>query len=158
MVNTDAEKQFQKELEQKTSNDIPKLYETDGTPFAEKIIHQIWMLTSVNFVWYVAELDPKTKEAFGYANLNNDDAAEWGYIDIADIKKNGANLIASPAMPFADVSKLLRPKNGCPKCGSHQYGYQSIKREDPTLTDDTFELWICRNCNYQPFTDIPGLI
>ncbi len=137
---------------------IPRLSETDGTPFAEKIIHQIWMVSSVNFIWCVAELDEKTNEAFGYANLNNDEMAEWGYIDIPDIKRNGAKLILSPAMPFRDALKIVRPDNGCPKCNSQQYGYQFIKRGDPTLTDDTFELWICRNCNYQPFTDVPGLI
>jgi hypothetical protein len=31
-------------------------------------------------------------EAFGYANLNNEHNAEWGYIDISDIKSNGAIL------------------------------------------------------------------
>ncbi len=141
-----------------SAQEIPKLCETDGTPFAEKIIHQIWHIASVNFVWCVAELDETTKEAFGYANLNSDRDAEWGYIDIADIKKNGAKLTETTIKPFSEMLPLVRPQNDCPECGSTQYGYHAIKRGDPTLTDDTFELWICRNCNFQPFSNIRGLI
>lgn len=51
----------------------------------------------------------------------------------------------------------LNLKN-CPECQSNQYGQQSIKRGDPTLTDDTFNLRICRNCAYQPDTNIAGLV
>ena len=46
----------------------------------------------------------------------------------------------------------------CPKCQSQQFGFHKIVRGDPTLTDDEFELWICRNCAYQPFTDIRGMV
>lgn len=148
-------------MEQKTNStqcNIPNLCETDGIPFDEKQIHQIWIIPSVNFVWCIAEIDIKTNEAFGYANLNDDQMAEWGYIDINDIRKNGAKLIHCPAMPFKKALEIVRPKNGCPKCSSDQYGYHTIKRGDPTLTDDMFDLWICRNCNYQPFTNIRGLV
>ncbi len=141
-----------------SAQEIPKLCETDGTPFAEKIIHQIWHIASVNFVWCVAELDETTKEAFGYANLNDDDMAEWGYISIPEIKANGAKMIESEPKKFSEMIKLLRPKNGCPECTSVQYGFHTIQRGDPTLTDDTFEMWICRNCNFQPFTNIRGLV
>jgi hypothetical protein len=71
---------------------IPKLYETDGTPFEKKIIHQKWDLKKVNFYWLIAELDRKENLAFGYANLNDDLFAEWGYISIEEIMDNGANL------------------------------------------------------------------
>ena len=30
--------------------------------------------------------------AFGYANLNDDDMAEWGYISIKELLENGATL------------------------------------------------------------------
>ena len=63
-----------------TQNTIPALYQTDGIPFDEKLIHQIWIIPSVNFIWCVAELDIKTKDAFGYANLNDDDMAQWGIL------------------------------------------------------------------------------
>ena len=46
----------------------------------------------------------------------------------------------------------------CLKSGQMYFDYHEIKRQDPTLTDDTFNLWICRNCNFQPFTSISGLI
>lgn len=141
-----------------TQNTIPALYQTDGIPFDEKLIHQIWIIPSINFVWCVAELDIETRDAFGYVNLNDDDMAQWGHINIIDIKKIGAKLIFSQVMSFKEVLDIVRPKNGCPECGSDQYKFQSIKRGDPTLTDDTFELWICRNCNYQPFTNIRGLV
>ncbi|MHA1828356.1 MAG: hypothetical protein ACTSX6_06880 [Candidatus Heimdallarchaeaceae archaeon] len=42
----------------------------------------------------IAELDPEKNLAFGYANLNNDDFAEWGYISINELKENGAELDA----------------------------------------------------------------
>jgi hypothetical protein len=139
-------------------NKIPKLYETDSTPFDEKVIVQVWVHPKVNFLWCVAEFSMQTGEAFGYANLNNDDAAEWGYFNVQDIKGNGAELTETTMKLFKEIMPLVRPKNGCPKCTSAQYGYQTIQRQDPTLVDDTFHLWICRNCNFQPFTSIRGLI
>ena len=118
----------------------------------------MWIIPSVNFVWCIAELDMQTGEAFGYANLNNDYDAEWGYININDIKKNGAELTETTIKPFKEMLEIVRPQNECPDCGSSQYGYHTIKRQDPELVDDTFHLWICKNCNYQPFTNIRGLI
>ena len=73
----------------KTSQ-IPKLYETEDTPLEQKIIHQKWHIPNIGFYWLIAEIDED--EAFGYANLNDDTMAEWGYIDISDIKSNGAVL------------------------------------------------------------------
>ena len=32
------------------------------------------------------------RQAFGYANLNNDQFAEWGYISIDELLENGAEL------------------------------------------------------------------
>lgn len=137
---------------------IPALNQTDGTPVEKKIIHQIWIIESVNFVWCIAELNAQTGEAFGYANLNDDCDAEWGYIDINDIKKNGAKMIHVEPMQFENIRDLVLPKNGCPKCTSTKYGFCTVQREDPVLTLETFELWLCRNCNYQPFTNIRGLV
>ena len=51
-----------------------------------------------------------------------------------------------------------KDKNKCPQCNSFTFGLQTIKRGDPTLTDDYFTLWICRNCNYQPYSNIRGLV
>ena len=49
---------------------IPKLYETDGTPFDNKIIYQKWTIPGIGFYWLIAEIDEKGEAAFGYANLN----------------------------------------------------------------------------------------
>lgn len=137
---------------------IPKLYETEKIPTDEKPILQVWIIPKLNFVWCVAELDMQTNEVFGYANLNDDDMAEWGYFNIKEIKNNGAELTETTIKPFKEMIDIVRPKNGCPKCTSHHYGYHTIQRQDQGLVDDQFSLWICRNCNYQPFTNISGLI
>jgi hypothetical protein len=76
----------------KQLDDIPKLYETDGIPFEKKIIYQKWDLKQVDFYWLISELDKKENLAFGYANLNNDTFAEWGYISIEELLNNGAEL------------------------------------------------------------------
>lgn len=69
---------------------IPKLYETDSIPLSEKIIHQKWSIPQIGFYWLIAEMDDTKDEVFGYANLNDEDNAEWGYISISELKDNGA--------------------------------------------------------------------
>lgn len=73
--------------------DIPKLYETDGVPFNEKTIYQMWQIRDINFIWLIAELDPEKQLAFGYANLNDDQMAEWGYISIKELEHNGVEKV-----------------------------------------------------------------
>lgn len=70
---------------------IPKLYETDGIPLEKKIIYQKWEIPQIGFYWLISELDKKENLAFGYANLNDDYFAEWGYISIEELIDNGAN-------------------------------------------------------------------
>ena len=140
---------------QVTGHPIPKICETDGTPFEKKIIHQVWTLADVGFVWCIAEIAENGREAFGYANLNCDRDAEWGYIDLEDIQKNGAKLVVVPTMPFEEVIREIYPKNGCPKCGSDRYAYHIILEKcDIQQTEDELELWLCGDCHYQPFTGI----
>ena len=69
---------------------IPKLYEIEDVPLDEKIIHQKWEIPYLDFYWLIAEIDPKEQLAFGYANLNNDENAEWGYISLDELRENGA--------------------------------------------------------------------
>lgn len=71
-------------------DEIPKLYETDGTPFEKKVIYQKWDIENIGFYWLIAELDKKKNLAFGYANLNDDNFAEWGYIELFELRQNGA--------------------------------------------------------------------
>jgi len=71
---------------------IPGLYGQENIPIEDHIIYQRYRIESIGFYWLIAELDPKERLAFGYANLNNDDFAEWGYISIDELLENGAEL------------------------------------------------------------------
>lgn len=71
---------------------IPELYATERIPIERKIIHQRYQIKEIGYYWLIAELDRKENLAFGYANLNNDDFAEWGYISIDELLDNGAEL------------------------------------------------------------------
>ena len=73
--------------------DIPKLYETEGISLDDKMIYQKWEIPQIGFYWLIAEVDLEKDLAFGYANLNDDQMAEWGYIPIDELKENGASLI-----------------------------------------------------------------
>jgi hypothetical protein len=88
---------------------IPKLYETDQTSLKKKIIYQKWHLKSVNFYLLITELDRKENLAFGYANLNDDSCAEWGYISIQELIDNGAELDQTwePCM-FEEAQKRIQ--------------------------------------------------
>ena len=74
------------------TEDIPGLYATEPIPLEDKVIYRRYRIKAIGFYWLIAELDKKENLAFGYANLNNDDFAEWGYISIDEIILNGANL------------------------------------------------------------------
>jgi len=58
----------------------------------EKTIYQHYQIRRIGFYWLIAELAPEKNLAFGYANLNNDDFAEWGYISITELIDNKAEL------------------------------------------------------------------
>lgn len=75
-----------------TTTAIPKLYETEDIPTEKKIIYQKWEIPQIGFYWLIAELDRKNNLAYGYANLNDDLFAEWGYISIDDLVENNATL------------------------------------------------------------------
>ncbi len=70
--------------------EIPNLYETEDIPLEEKIIYECWIQPLVDFYWLLAEKDPDKRIAFGYANLNDDINAEWGYIDLNELESIGA--------------------------------------------------------------------
>ncbi len=71
---------------------IPELYETEDVPLDKKMIHQRYRIKEIAFYWLIAEVDRKRNLAFGYANLNDDQNAEWGYISIDELNQNGAEL------------------------------------------------------------------
>lgn len=86
---------------------IPKLYETEETELEDKVIYQKWELPRVGFYWLIAEYDPEKRLAFGYANLNDPEMAEWGYISIDELKENGAVPVEDwkPAK-FKDIEEM----------------------------------------------------
>ena len=69
-------------------DEIPKLYETEETPAEKKIVYQKWEIPQIGLYWLVAEHDKKENIAYGYANLNDDQFAEWGYISIDELMEN----------------------------------------------------------------------
>jgi len=100
---------------------IPPLYGTESIPIEETVIHLHYF--TGNSDWWVAELDPVTGLAFGYARLNCDDLnAEWGYIDLTELEAiyrpaqavsaDGAVRIAVPLIVERDLQWTLRPFRG----------------------------------------------
>lgn len=71
---------------------IPELYETEKIPLEKKVIHRRYQIREIGFYWLITELDKQGNLAFGYANLNDDQCAEWGYISIQELLDNGAQL------------------------------------------------------------------
>ena len=66
---------------------IPELYETEKVPIEKKVIHRRYHIKQIGFYWLVSELDKEENLAFGYANLNDDRFAEWGYISIQELTR-----------------------------------------------------------------------
>lgn len=79
-------------MNEKSKERIAGLYATENIPFEKKVIYQRYQIRDIGFYWLIAELDKKQNLGFGYANLNNDDFAEWGYISIDELLENGAKL------------------------------------------------------------------
>lgn len=90
------------------STKIPRLYKTQSIPLEEKTIYEAWILKSVQFYWLIAEYDPKKRVAFGYANLNDDQMAEWGYISIDELEENDAVKVQDwTPISFKDAKKKI---------------------------------------------------
>ena len=87
---------------------VPRLYATDGQPFDNKIVHLHYFVGACD--WYIAELDAEHRVAFGYANLGDPQNAEWGYIDLNELR----DLLAStpqglPLVVERDLHWTSRP-------------------------------------------------
>jgi hypothetical protein len=79
-------------VDSKFETHVPRLYETENISIEEKVVHCRYQIKEIGFFWLIVELNPKENLAFGYANLDNDSFAEWGYISIAELLVNGAAL------------------------------------------------------------------
>jgi hypothetical protein len=63
---------------------LPKLYETEEIPLTDKLIHLHFFIGGCD--WYIAEYDGEDL-FWGYANLNDPEMAEWGYISFQELKE-----------------------------------------------------------------------
>ena len=67
---------------------IPRLYQTEETPLAEKIIHLHFFIGGCD--WFIAEYDGDDL-FWGFANLNDEQNAEWGYTSFSELKSFSIN-------------------------------------------------------------------
>lgn len=90
---------------------LPALYSTDDVPAADKTIVAHYFGGAAD--WWLAEYDPETGEAFGYANLGDPQMAEWGSIYLPELEainlRNGLLVIErdlywTPTR-FADINR-----------------------------------------------------
>ena len=97
-----------KKTKHASADDIPQLYKTEDTLAEKKIIYQKWEIPEIGFYWLIAELDRRENIAYGYANLNDDQFAEWGYISIDELIENNASFCLD-WMPctFEDAQKRI---------------------------------------------------
>lgn len=90
-------------------NQIPDLYETENIPAEKKMIYQKWEIPQIGFYWFIAELDRKENLAFGYANLNDDNFAEWGYISLDELMENNVTKCQNwKPCTFEEAQKRMR--------------------------------------------------
>lgn len=80
---------------------LPKLYETEGVALNDKMVIVVGYMAKM--FWLIAEYDPVNKLAFGYANLGDDQNAEFGYISVAELEEVGAKQITSEPKRFEDA-------------------------------------------------------
>jgi hypothetical protein len=67
---------------------IPALYGTEATPARGKVLHLHYFAAACD--WWIAEYDPATGTAFGYACLGDPQNAEWGYLHLPELEQVNA--------------------------------------------------------------------
>jgi len=99
-------------MNERSKEKIPKLYATENVSLEKKIIYQRYQIKEIGFYWLIAELDKNENLAFGYANLNDDQFAEWGYIGIDELLENGAELDREwkPCTYREAIDKILKER------------------------------------------------
>lgn len=91
-------------MDNELKDTIPPMYSTEYVEFEDKMIyaHYYIKLPDGQFDWWVCEYEPTERMFFGYANLNNPQNAEWGYISLDELEDLGlvereANFKPAPA-------------------------------------------------------------
>lgn len=72
--------------------EIPPLYSTDNVRYEDKTIYvhyYIPLLGAGQFDWWMCEYNPEDRIFYGYANLNDSQNAEWGYISLDELEELG---------------------------------------------------------------------
>jgi hypothetical protein len=70
--------------DQNRLDSIPRLYETESTPLADKLVHLHFFIGGCD--WYIVEFDGDDT-FFGYAILNGDLInGEWGYVSFSELR------------------------------------------------------------------------
>lgn len=87
-ISRGEEREYAVEIMQRllhTFETMPKTYQTERQETNEKVIYLHYFYGGMD--WYIVERDsePVQYQAFGYANLADDDNAEWGYISIVEL-------------------------------------------------------------------------
>jgi len=73
-------------MTQEIRDRIPKLYETEDTPLAEKVIHAKYFHPWGSYTWYATEFDG-TDIFFGYVKGMH---SEWGYFSLKEMEETVA--------------------------------------------------------------------
>lgn len=81
---------------------VPALYETEPLPTAEKVIHLHFFVGGSD--WWVAEIDEEARIAFCFASLGDHGGAEWGYVDLAELRALVARPGGHPVVVERDLS------------------------------------------------------
>ena len=87
---------------------LPKLYETETTPFKDKVIHLHFFIGSSDF--YLVEFDGEDL-FWGFSILNGDlQMAEWGYSSFYELKSISVRGLEVDC----DLHWITRPANQIP--------------------------------------------
>jgi hypothetical protein len=109
MINTPTKEELLK---------IPKLYSSEHTPIEDKIIYMHFSIYFGNagMDWWIAEYSQEENIFFGFANHNDPESAEWGYVSFEELK----------SIKIGGALELERDLNWIPKKVSQIEGIRNI--------------------------------
>lgn len=89
---------------------LPRHYETENIPLKDKLIYLHFFIGGCD--WHIAEYDGEDL-FWGYADLNNPEMAEWGYISFQELKEIKVQgfleidcEIFDPPRKFGEIKKI----------------------------------------------------